>query len=185
MADSFDQARLAPLKNTVAVVGVGETDYGNDYRGTGGKAVAKGEAQYDSYTLASRALKRALDDAGLNKDDIDGLCVANLSSERASELWGMNPRWSGGGDAAQCIIEATMAINSGLCTTVALVYGNAQRSMNTAYGGSRVTGGGITSYFYYAPWGLTSQGALYALMFQRHKLLSKHRRHHRVRSPDQ
>ena len=26
---------------------------------------------------------------------------------------------------------------------------------------ARVTGGGITSYFYYAPWGLTSQGALY------------------------
>lgn len=171
MATSFDRERLGPLKDTVAVVGVGETDYGSDYRGAGGKAVAKGEAQYDSYTLASRALKRALDDAGLNKDDIDGLCVANLSSERACELWGMNPRWSGGGDAAQSIIEATMAINCGLCTTVALVYGNAQRSMNTAYGGSRVTGGGITSYFYYAPWGLTSQGALYALLFQRHKLL--------------
>ena len=171
MAISFDQTRLAPLKDPVAVVGVGETDYASDYRGAGGKAVAKGEARYDSYTLASRALKRALDDAGLNKDDIDGLCVANLSSERACELWGMNPRWSGGGDAAQCIIEATMAINCGLCTTVALVYGNAQRSMDTAYGGSRVTGGGITSYFYYAPWGLTSQGALYALMFQRHKLL--------------
>jgi acetyl-CoA acetyltransferase len=171
MADSFDRARLGPLKDTVAVVGVGETDYGSDYRGADGKAVAKGEAKYDSYTLASRALKRALDDAGLNKDDIDGLCVANLSSERACELWGMNPRWSGGGDAAQCIIEASMAINCGLCTTVALVYGNAQRSMNTAYGGSRVTGGGITSYFYYAPWGLTSQGALYAMLFQRHKLL--------------
>src|SRR5439155_7736306 len=63
------------------------------------------------------------------------------------------------------------AINAGLCTTVALVYGNAQRSMNTAYGGPGVTGGGITSYFYYAPWGMTSQGALYALFFQRHKLL--------------
>ena len=71
----------------------------------------------------------------------------------------------------KCIIEAAMAIHCGLCTTVALVYGNAQRSMDTAYGGSRVTGGGITSYFYYAPWGLTSQGALYALFFQRHKLL--------------
>jgi acetyl-CoA acetyltransferase len=34
-----------------------------------------------------------------------------------------------------------------------------------------VTGGGITSYFYYAPWGMTSQGALYAMFFQRHKLL--------------
>ena len=63
----------------------------------------------------------------------------------------MNPRWSGSSNAAHCIIEATLAINAGLCTTVALVYGNAQRSMNTAYGGPRVTGGGITSYFSYAP----------------------------------
>ena len=172
MADIFDRKRLAPLKDTVAIVGVGETDYGADYRGAGGRAMAKGEARYDSYTLASRALKRALDDAGLNKEDIDGLCTGpTLSGERASELWGLNPRWSGSGDAAQGIIEATMAIHCGLCTTVALVYGNAQRSMDTAYGGSRVTGGGITSYFYYAPWGLTSQGALYALFFQRHKLL--------------
>src|SRR6266852_3569269 len=137
MAVSFDRARLAPLKDTVAVVGVGETDYGKDYRGAGGQTVSKGEARYDSYTLASRALKRALDDAGLKKDDIDGLCVGGtLSGERASEQWGLNPRWSGSGAAAQCIIEATMAINAGLCTTVALVYGNAQRSMDTAYGGA-------------------------------------------------
>jgi acetyl-CoA acetyltransferase len=171
MAVSADRTRLAPLKDTVAIVGVGETDYAGDYRGSGGQAVGKGQAQYDSYTLASRALKRALHDAGLNKNDIDGLCTTGISSERASELWGLNPRWSGTGDAAQCIIEATLAIGAGLCTTVALVYGNAQRSMDTAYGGPRVTGGAITSYFYYAPWGMTSQGALYALFFQRHKLL--------------
>ena len=28
MADIFDRKRLAPLKDTVAIVGVGETDYG-------------------------------------------------------------------------------------------------------------------------------------------------------------
>ena len=115
--------------------------------------MGKGESRVDSYTLASTALKRALDDAGLKKDDIDGLCTGGpLPGERASELWGLNPRWSGGGDAAQCIIEAALAVDAGLCTTVALVYGNAQRSMDTAYGGARVTGGAITSYFYYAPW---------------------------------
>src|SRR6266571_49970 len=130
MAVSFDRARLAPLKDTVAVVGVGETDYGKDYRGAGGQTVSKGEARYDSYTLASRALKRALDDAGLKKDDIDGLCVGGtLSGERASEQWGLNPRWSGGGDAAQCIIEATLAINAGLCTTVALLYGTTDEQL--------------------------------------------------------
>ena len=86
MAVSFDRARLAPLKDTVAVVGVGETDYRKDYRGAGGQAVSKGEIRYDSYTLASRAFKRALDDAGLKKDDIDGLCVGGtLSGERANE----------------------------------------------------------------------------------------------------
>ena len=50
------------LRGKVAVVGVGETDYGLDYRGARGEAVEKGTARYDSYTLASRALKRALDD---------------------------------------------------------------------------------------------------------------------------
>src|SRR5437762_9148603 len=165
---AFDRARLQPLKDTIAIVGVGETDYGADYRSPTGEARGKGKAAYDSYTLASRALKRALDDAGLKKDDIDGLCVAGISSERACELWGLDPSWSGGGDAASCIIESCMAINAGLCTTVALVYGNAQRSMNTAYGGPQVTGGGITPYFYYAPWGMPSQGALYALFYQRH-----------------
>src|SRR5512132_1040415 len=152
MTELFDRKRLAPLKDTVAIVGVGETDYAADYRGAGGKAVGKGEGRYDSYTLASRALKRALDDAGLRKDDIDGLCTANLSSERASEVWGLNPRWSGSGDAAQCIIDASMAINCVQCTTVALVYGNAQRSMDTVYGGSRVSSSALMSYFYYAPW---------------------------------
>jgi len=52
MPVSFDRARLAPLKDTVAVVGVGETDYAKDYRAPGGEAVGKGQAQYDSYTLA-------------------------------------------------------------------------------------------------------------------------------------
>ena len=38
MTELFDRKRLGALKDTVAVVGVGETDYGADYRGAGGKA---------------------------------------------------------------------------------------------------------------------------------------------------
>ena len=45
MAVSFDRSRLGRLKDTVAVVGVGETDYVKDYRGAGGQAVSKGEAR--------------------------------------------------------------------------------------------------------------------------------------------
>ena len=62
-----------------------------------------------------------------------------------------------------------LAITAGLASTVALVYGNDQRSVGTAYGGPNAMGGeAILSYVYYAPWGMTSQGALYAMMTQRY-----------------
>ena len=48
MAVIFDRARLGRLKDAVAVVGVGETDYAKDYRGAGGQAVGKGETRVDS-----------------------------------------------------------------------------------------------------------------------------------------
>src|SRR5438270_13201712 len=131
MAFNLELERLKSLRDSIAIVGVGETDYATDYRSPTGETKGKGTAAYDSYTLASRAFKRALDDAGLKKDEIDGLCTAGpISGERACELWGLDPSWSGGGDAAACIIEATLAMNAGHCTTVALVYGSAPRAMN-------------------------------------------------------
>src|SRR5947208_15300863 len=122
MAVSFDRARLAPLKDTVAVVGVGDTDYGKDYRGARGQAVSKGEARYDSYSLASRAFKRALDDAGLRKDDIDGLCVAGISTERACELSELDPPWSGRGDAPRCITANSLPITAATTHRPATTY---------------------------------------------------------------
>ena len=92
MAEAFDRKRLGALKDTVAIVGVGETDYGADYRGAGGRAVNKGEARYDSYTLASRALKRALDDAGLKKDDIDGHDCKTRQGCPGSQVRGAPPQ---------------------------------------------------------------------------------------------
>ena len=166
--------RLKKLKDTVAVVGVGESDYVGDYRsGAKGNAAEKGSGALNSYQLAAIALKRALDDAGLTKDDIDGLVVGGpMSTERTCEVLGINASWCVSGDAPRGIIAATQAINAGLCHTVALVYGNAQRSMNTQYGGPQAMGGdGILSYVYYAPWGMTSQGGLYSMMFRRHQLV--------------
>ena len=173
MAAQADLDRLRPLKDVAAIVGIGDTDYAADYRKPGGEAATVGSGGGDSYVLAARAFKRALDDAGLEKGDIDGLCVGGpMSHERTSEVLGLNPRWSSSGDAPRSVIEAVQAIQAGLCTTVACVYGNAQRSQNVQYGGPQAMGGaGILSYVYYAPWGLTSQGALYAMMFKRHQLV--------------
>ncbi len=173
MAAQADLDRLRPLKDVAAIVGVGDTDYGADYRTARGEAMAVGSGGGDSYVFAARAFRRALDDAGLEKGDIDGLCVGGpVAHERLSEVLGLNPRWSSGGDAPRSVIDAVQAINAGLCTTVACVYGNAQRSANVQYGGPQAMGGdGILSYVYYAPWGLTSQGALYSMMFKRHQLV--------------
>ena len=138
MAAQADLDRLRPLKDVAAIVGVGETDYAADYRTARGEAAAVGSGGGDSYVLAARAFRRALDDAGLEKSDIDGLCVGGpLAHERIAEVLGLNPRWSSGGDAPRSVIDAVQAIQAGLCTTVACVYGNAQRSANIQYGAPR------------------------------------------------
>ena len=161
--------RLARLANQVAVVGVGETDYSADYR-----RARAGERYSDAYGYATTAFKRAMVDAGVGRGDIDGLIVGpTLSYERTAEVLGIEPRWSARGDAIGSIFEGVLAITSGLAECVALVYGNDQRTAGTAYGGPEAMGGAeYLSYVYYAPWGMTSQGALYALMTQRYMQLT-------------
>ncbi|WP_231755408.1 thiolase family protein [Bordetella sp. N] len=151
-----------------AVVGIGHTDWVQDYR-----RVRDGEKPFDSNGYAALAFKRALDDAGLKREDIDGLIVGPTTAyERMGEILNIDPRWGGQADAVQAVFQAVMAIKSGMAEVVALVYGNDQRSAAVQYGGPEAMGGGsFLSYVYHSPWGLTSQGALYALMFQRYKEL--------------
>jgi acetyl-CoA acetyltransferase len=152
------------LHKVGAVVGIGHTDWVSDHA-----RVRSGEKPFDSYGYAAVALKRALADAGLKASDIDGLIVGNLAYERAGEQFGISPRWGGSGGAVDAVVHACMAIKSGLAEVVALVYGNDQRSAKIQYGGPQAMGGDMAlSYVYHAPWGLTSQGALYALMHRRY-----------------
>lgn len=151
-----------------AVAGIGHTDWVGDY-----KRVRNGEKPHDSYGYAALAFKRALDDAGISRDEVDGLIVGPTTAyERMGEILNIDPRWGGQADAVQAVFQAVMAIKSGMAEVVALVYGNDQRSAAVQYGGPEAVGGGsFLSYVYHSPWGLTSQGALYALMFQRYKQL--------------
>lgn len=152
-----------------AVVGIGNTDWAEDY-----KRVRAGEKPHDSNGYATLAFSRALADAGLTRDDIDGLIVGPTTAyERMGEILNINPRWGGQADAVQAVLQAVMAIKSGMAEVIALVYGNDQRSASVQYGGPEAMGGGaFLSYVYHSPWGLTSQGALYALMYQRYKSLN-------------
>ncbi len=155
-----------PTPRASCIVGVGHTDWAEDYR-----RVRAGEKPEDSYGYAVRAFRRALDDAGLGRQDIDGLIVGpTLATERMGEILNINPRWAGQADAVQAILQAVMAIESGMAECIALVYGNDQRSARVQYGGPQAAGGAaFLSYVYHSPWGLTSQGALYAMMFQRYR----------------
>ena len=153
------------LARVGAVVGVGQTDYVGDY-----KRVRAGEKPYDSFGYGAAAFNQALADSGLRREDIDGLIVGPTTAyERTGELLGIDPRWGGQADAMLAVIQACMAIKSGLAEVVALVYGNDQRSAAVNYGGDNAVGGGnFLSYIYHAPWGFTSQGALYAMMMRRY-----------------
>lgn len=158
-------ARLRALKDTVAVVGIGESDYAEDYAKS-----RTGQADQDAYAFAATAFRRALADSGLSRTDIDGLVVGpTLAQERTGEVLGLDPRWTSQGDAVNAVIQAMLAISAGLAECVALVYGNDQRSASVQYGGPNAMGGErFLAYVYYAPWGLTSQGALYAMMANRY-----------------
>ena len=155
---------MRSLKRVAAVIGVGHTDWVGDW-----SRVRAGERPDDCYGYAAGALRNAIADAGIDRKRIDGLIVGPTTAyERMAEVVGLNVRWGDQADAVLSVVQACMAIESGQADIVALVYGNDQRSVGTQYGGPQAMGGDqFLSYVYHAPWGLTSQGALYALMFKR------------------
>ena len=148
------------LRDRIAVVGVGTTAAGT-------------MPGNDSYDLGLIAFKRALDDCGVKRTQIDGLIVNRIPDyQRFAEIAGMDPRFAlvtpgQGRMSGNSIAIAANAINAGLAHTVALVYGNNGKSAGDQYGDEtdRYGGGGIGPWF---PYGMTSPGAAHAVMFQRH-----------------
>lgn len=142
------------MKNKVAIIGVGNTDYGNF-------------PEIDDYGLAATAFSNAIADCGIEKSKIDGLLVNRIPYyARMAEILGLDPRWTmtlpyHGRMSGVGIIEAAMAIASGAADYVALLYANIGKSRRMNYGGDEDPG-------IWDPWGYTSPGAGHALMFRRH-----------------
>jgi acetyl-CoA acetyltransferase len=128
----------AALRQRVAVAGVGATRQGVHDKG--------------AYQLAVDALKSALDDAGLQKDDLDGVLTAKqfdgsgIGSLEFSQLIGVSPRVNGaldygtGGFTTQ---YAAFLVASGVCEVVACVYG---RNPSTQIG--QLSGGHLIDAVY-------------------------------------
>lgn len=152
------------LRRSAAIIGVGHSDWRGDW-----DRARAGQTPDDAYGYGATAFRNALADAGITRQAIDGLISGHTTAyERTGEVLGLDVRWGGQADAVGAILQAVMAIETGLAEVVALVYGNNQRTAKVQYGGSEAVGGDrFLSYTYHAPWGLTSQGALYAMTQRR------------------
>lgn len=157
MLQADDVSALRALKDKFAVVGVGTTPFGSF-------------PEMDEYGLGAWAFRNAIEDCGLDKNEVDGLGVCRVPSyARMGEVLGIDPRWTitlpaHGRMSGISIVEAVAALNAGLTRYVALIYTNIGRSRRVNYGGDE-------SPNIWNPWGFTSPGAGHALMFQRHAQL--------------
>ncbi len=159
------------LSRKAAIVGVGETDFHLDYKAS--RAKAPGYEPPTLEGLARTAFERALTDSGLSRKDIDGVAVSFLhggpSPQETAELFGLKPKYAvkNGGIMAGPLPNMCAAIANGECETVAMIYAVASRSKGRVHGGTTFDGGGApTSYYYYHPWGWSSQAAHWALVWR-------------------
>lgn len=155
-----------------AIVGVGDTDYRLDYEAA--RAKAPGYQPPTPESLAKTAFERALKDSGLQREDIDGLAVSFIyggpDPQSIAAILGIKPRHfvrETINIMAGPLPVACEAIINGECDTVALVYAAASRAIGRRYGGATYDGGGApTSYYYFHPWGWSSQAAHWALIWR-------------------
>jgi acetyl-CoA acetyltransferase len=147
------------LRGKVAVVGVAESDLGEV------------GPELTPLDLIGQATIRALEDAGLDKSDIDGLFSASayyhLPTLSVGEYLGIRPRYSdatnlGGSSFVSHLLHAASAIEAGLCDVALIAYGSTQRS-----GGGRLVSGSEANP-YEAPYGPRYPVSMYALAASRH-----------------
>lgn len=157
------------LKDTAAVCGVGHSPYGR-------------RLNRSTIDLAGEAIRNALDDAGLGRDDLDGLIVSfgtpigadadTLAYALGLKLRMYNQTWAHGRFTASCIQWAAMAVNAGLANAVACLatvsFSGLRKPMMGGAGdneGAREAGGGHGED---PVFGMTSPGAGAALVAQKY-----------------
>jgi acetyl-CoA acetyltransferase len=157
------------LKDKAAVCGVGHSPYSK-------------RLNRSTIDLAGEAIRNALDDAGLRRDDLDGLIVSfgtpiGADADTLAYALGLNLRmynqtWAHGRFTATCIQNAAMVVNAGLANHVACLasisFSGFRKPMMGGAGdseGAREGGGGHGEDPVY---GMTSPGAGAALVAQKY-----------------
>lgn len=158
---------ISPLRNKTAIVGVGGSDYAALYRTT--------DPSRNGVTLGIEALKYALDDAGLDISDVDGLICSGVTPNPAHyqhfayraglrDARYLIPYIQSGRLCGAIIAHAAMAIDAGLADCVACIYSTVARSTRNRFDRG--------ADLYDSAFGMASPGAQYAMLFSRY--LEKH-----------
>ncbi|MBI2963002.1 MAG: thiolase family protein [Deltaproteobacteria bacterium] len=161
-----------PLRGQYAIAGLGLTPMGRAYDSAMGFAV--------------EAVRLALADAGLERRNLDGLMLnpglawadAAMGSFALQQALGLtNLGYSltmniGGATAAAMVQNAALAIEAGLCTTVACVFSDAPLKPPKPDDDGKKQGGSAAAYGFArglsAAYGQFGVNALYALVARRH-----------------
>lgn len=157
-------------KRLAAIVGVGDVELENG-KVPGGLSVLQ---------IQAIAAKRALEDAGLTKEDVDGFFSAGFwgipgnglfPTLSVAEYLGIQPKFTdstqiGGSSFEAHVGHAVAAIQAGLCEVALIVYGSTQRSGIRQGGGGNIQAEYMSQYE--TPYGLPLPVGSYALAAQRH-----------------
>ncbi|MCH8283665.1 MAG: thiolase family protein [Chloroflexi bacterium] len=154
-----------------AIVGIGSSDFRALY--------AERDPERTAEDLAVAAVRDALDDAGLKRDDIDGLITAGVGHYEPfgfrsglKDVRFLADYPSGGRMCAIALAHAAMAVHHGLANYVVMFNSVVFRSAGARFGGGPAQGGGPPQgNLYDAIAGMASPGALYALAFTRYQHL--------------
>ena len=152
------------LRGRAAIVGIGEVPT---------RRVHEGRSLYG---FCAEAAAMAIRDAGLTKDDIDGLVTDGVAAPPiTAEYIGIKPNFATGvtmqgASGATATMVAASAINSGICNTVLVVMGN---SREDAAREGRVAGRGTTGPSVRSEWeeayGMApGANTGYGLIYRRH-----------------
>ena len=178
MSESTNTSMPPPsreMSRKAAIIGVGESDYHLDYKAE--RAKAPGYEAPTPEGLVQTAFERALVDSGISREEIDGLSVSftygGPAPDEMAQILRINPKYriSNGNIMAGPLPVACAAIAEGKCDTMVMVYAVASRAIGRQYGGNTYAGtqGAPDSYYYYLPWGFSSQAAHWALMFSHYQ----------------
>ena len=156
------------LRDQTAIVGIGQSEYGRFLPDS-------------QLALGATALKAALDDAGLKREDIDGVAIhmgwpLGVDYDRVAETYGLDIRWVSqswlhGRFVTGAIQQAALAVAAGLADVVACVNAISFTRERQILGGpddfegTREDGG---THGESPPYGLTAPAGGAALAMQRY-----------------